>query len=489
MVAAASGSQDVHATAPGEDLSGLTAAASAFAARLAFADLDAELLRLSKRCLIDGLGVMLAGSEQPGMAALENFIAAEGGVGQSCLLGMAARRVPATRAALWAGTAGHAMDWDDTQLAEGPGRPYGLLMHPTVPPLAAALAVSDLVAAEEGRPVDGRRFLTAFNAGFEVACKIAEAIDPDHYMRGFHTSGTIGTFAAATTAAKLLGLDAAGIARALGVAASMAAGIRAGFGTMTKPLHVGRAAENGVTAALLVRGGFTANEEALDGKWGYLAVAGPGGEPALVRERFGAPFTMVSPGVSIKPYPSGVLTHPSMDALLFLLRDEQLGAEDIARVTLHAGRNVLGPIRYRIARTELEGKFSFAFLLAAIVLRGRCGKSEFTDAFVASPECQAMQQRVETAFDQQIEDMGWERIRSRVVVETRDGRRLERWADENYRGSPHNPLSDGEVEAKFRDCAAGLLDEAQVEVALRDIWACDTLDDAGVLQERLSWKR
>ncbi|MGF1594275.1 MAG: MmgE/PrpD family protein [Kiloniellaceae bacterium] len=489
MVTAASGSQDVHATAPGEDLSGLTAAASAFAARLAFADLDAELLRLSKRCLIDGLGVMLAGSEQPGMAALESFIAAEGGAAQSRLLGMAARRVPATRAALWAGTAGHAMDWDDTQLAEGPRRPYGLLMHPTVPPLAAALAVSDLVAADEGRPVDGKRFLAAFNAGFEVACKIAEAIDPDHYMRGFHTSGTIGTFAAATTAAKLMGLDAGGIARALGVAASMAAGIRAGFGTMTKPLHVGRAAENGVTAALLVRGGFTANEEALDGKWGYLAVAGPGGEPALVRERFGAPFTMVSPGVSIKPYPSGVLTHPSMDALLFLLRDEGLGAGDIERVTLRAGRNVLGPIRYRIAKTELEGKFSFAFLLAAIVLRGRCGKAEFTDAFVASPACQAMQQRVETAFDQEIEDMGWERIRSRVVVETRDGRRFERWADENYRGSPHNPLSDGEVEAKFRDCAAGLLDAARVDAVLGDIWACDSLPDAGVLLERLTWRQ
>lgn len=489
MVTAATAQQDVHATAPGEDLSGLTVAAAHFVAAIDFADLDAEVLHLSKRCLIDGLGVMLAGSEQPGMAALDAFIAGEGGNGVSRMLGAAGRRLPATRAALWAGTAGHAMDWDDTQLAEGPGRPYGLLMHPTVPPLAAALAVADLVAREEKRPVDGKRFLTAFNAGFEVACKIAEAINPDHYMRGFHTSGTIGTFAAAATAAKLLGLDAAGIARALGVAASMAAGIRAGFGTMTKPLHVGRAAENGVTAALLVRNGFTANEEALDGKWGYLAVAGPGGEPALVRDRFGKPFTMVSPGISIKPYPSGVLTHPSMDALLFLLRDAGLAPDDIARVTLRAGRNVLGPIRYRIAKTELEGKFSFAFLLAAIILRGRCGKAEFTDAFVASPECQAMQQKVETAFDQQIEDMGWERIRSKVVVETKDGRTLERWADENYRGSPHNPLSDDEVEGKFRDCAAGLLDDAGVDAVLRSIWDCDGLNDAGVLLEQLSWRK
>jgi 2-methylcitrate dehydratase PrpD len=258
---------------------------------------------------------------------------------------------------------------------------------------------------------------------------------------------------------------------------------------MTKPLHVGRAAENGVTAALLVRGGFTANEEALDGKWGYLAVAGPGGEPALVRERFGRPFTMVSPGISIKPYPSGVLTHPSMDALLFLLREAVLKPGEIARVTLRAGRNVLGPIRYRIARTELEGKFSFAFLLSAIILRGRCGKAEFTDAFVASPECQAMQHKIETAFDQQIEDLGWDRIRSRVVVETKDGRTLERWADENYRGSPHNPLSDAEVEGKFRDCAAGLLDAARADAALQSIWSCDSLPDAGVLLAQLAWRK
>ena len=486
---APSTSHDVHSTAPGEDLSGLTEAASRFVAGLEFGHLDADLLHLSKRCLIDGLGVMLAGSEQPGMKPLAEFIAAQGGNPQSRLLGAAARRVPATRAALWHGTAGHAMDWDDTQLAEGPGRPYGLLMHPTVPPLAAALAVSDLVAGEEGRPVDGKRFLVAFHAGFEVACKIAEAINPDHYMRGFHTSGTIGTFAAAATAARLLGLDAGGIARALGVAASMAAGIRAGFGTMTKPLHVGRAAENGVTAALLVRQGFGANEQALDGKWGYLAVAGPGGEPALVRDRFGAPFSMLRPGVSIKPYPSGVLTHPSMDALAFLLREQGLRPGDIERVTLHAGRNVLGPIRFPIARTELEGKFSFAFLLSAIILRGRCGKAEFTDAFVASPECQAMQQRVGTVFDQQIEDLGWERIRSRVVVRTTDGRTLERWADENYRGSPHNPLGDAEVEGKFRDCAAGLLDETRIAALLRSLWQCETLPDAGVLLAGLDWGR
>jgi 2-methylcitrate dehydratase PrpD len=212
---------------------------------LRFGDLGEEVLRLSRRCILDGLAVMLAGSEQPGMTPLESFVRRQGGAPDSRLVGHAALRLPVRLAALWNGTAGHAMDWDDTQLAEGPGRPYGLLMHPTIPPLAAALALSDLVAAEAGSPVNGRDFLVAFNAGFEVACKIAEAINPDHYMRGFHTSGTIGTFGAAATAAKLLGLDQGQTATALGIAASMASGIRANFGTMTKPLHVGRAAENG----------------------------------------------------------------------------------------------------------------------------------------------------------------------------------------------------------------------------------------------------
>jgi 2-methylcitrate dehydratase PrpD len=397
-------------------------------------------------------------------------------------------RLPAHLAALWTGTAGHAMDWDDTQLAEGPGRPYGLLMHPTMPPLTAALTLSDLVALETGKPVDGARLTTAFCAGFEVGCKIAEAIEPDHYMRGFHTSGTIGHFAAAAAAASMLGLDEQATARALGLAASMAAGIRANFGSMGKPFHVGRAAENGVTAALLAREGFDANPEALDGRWGYLAIAGPGGEPALVRDRFGAPHSMVSPGVSIKPYPSGVLTHPSMDAMRFLMRDEGLRPEDVAAVTLHAGSNVLGPIRFRIARTELEGKFSFAFLLAAIILTGRAGKAEFTDAFVGSPACQAMQERIETRFDETIEAMGWDRIRSRIEVRTTDGRSLTRWADENYRGGPHNPLSDLELEGKFRDCAEGLIDEGRCAALLETVWSIEAAPDVGRIFELLAWR-
>jgi 2-methylcitrate dehydratase PrpD len=468
-------------------LTGLTDAAATFAANLRFEDLPEDVLTLARRCILDGLAVALGGSEQPGMAPLESYIESLGGAPQARRIS-SNRRLPAHLSALYTGTAGHAMDWDDTQLAEGPGRPYGLLMHPTMPPLTAALTLSDLVAQETGAPVPGTRLVAAFCAGFEVGCKVAEAINPDHYMRGFHTSGTIGHFAAAAAAANMLGLDKPTTARALGLAASMAAGVRANFGTMGKPFHVGRASENGITAALLARAGFTANEEALDGRWGYLAIAGPDGEPALVRDRFGAPHTMVSPGVSIKPYPSGVLTHPSMDALKFLMADEGLSPDDIEKVTLFAGSNVLGPIRFRIAKTELEGKFSFAFLLTAIILAGRAGKAEFTDEFVSAPACQAMQERIETQFDQGIEDMGWDRIRSRLEVLTKDGRTLVRWADENYRGSPHYPLTDAELEGKFRDCAEGLLSEEQSQAVFDTVWNIESAPDAGRLFDLLAWR-
>ncbi len=272
----------------------LTREAAEFAANLKYEDIPAEALHIAKRCILDGLAVMLGGSEQECIDVAERYIRNTGGNAQSRVIGDASLKVPAQLAAFWNGLAGHAMDWDDTQLAEGPGRPYGLLTHPTIPPLASCLAISDMLGG-----IDGKTFLTAFVAGFEVECKVAEAINPDHYNLGFHTSGTIGTFASAVAASKLLGFDADQIAQAIGGAASMAAGIRANFGTMGKPMHVGRSSENGVTAALLVKEGFTFNTEALDGKWGYLAIAGRGGEPELVLGRFGNPFSITSPGTRL----------------------------------------------------------------------------------------------------------------------------------------------------------------------------------------------
>jgi len=460
------------------DSASLTKDAVDFAVGLTYDAIPEDALKIARRCVLDGLAVMVGGSEQPALEVMARYIDRVGGTPDARLLGNANKKVPAHLAALWYGLAGHAMDWDDTQLSEGPGRMYGLLTHPTVPPLSACLAIGEMLGG-----VDGKTFLTAFNAGFEVECKIAEAINPDHYARGFHTSGTIGTFGSAVAAAKLLNFNHNKMAQTIGIASSFASGIRANFGSMTKPLHVGRSSENGVTAALLVRDGFTANTEALDGKWGYLTIAGPGGDPDLVLGRFGNPMTIVAPGVSIKPYPCGVLTHPSMDALKFLMRDENVKPDDIEKIKLYAAQNILGPIRYDFATTELEGKFCMHFLLAAIAITGKAGKHEFTDEFVSRTDVSEMQRRVETIDDKEIEAMGYDRIRSRVEVITKDGRTLELWADENYRGSPHNPLTDEEVEGKLRDCAEGLLNETQIKAVIDRVW---TLEDQASVTDVLA---
>ena len=451
----------------------LTMEASEFAHTLKYEHISDYALKITRRCILDGISVMIGGTEQDALNVMYKYIEGTNGSPQARLIGVKDKKFPAHLSALWHGLAGHAMDWDDTQVSYGPGRMYGLLTHPTVPPLSACLSIGEMIGG-----VNGKEFVTAFNAGFEVECKIAESINPDHYARGFHTSGTIGTFGSAVAAAKMLNFNKEQILMTIGIASSMASGIRANFGTMTKPLHVGRSSENGVTAALLVKNGFTADTNSLDGKWGYLAIAGPGGELDHVLGKFGKPLTIENPGVSIKPYPCGVLTHPSMDALKYLMKDENISYKNVAKIKLYAAQNILGPIRYKFATTELEGKFCMHFLLSAIAIAGKAGKAEFTNEFVRSQEVQDMQNKIETIHDNEIEALGFDKIRSKVELITNDGTKLTRWADENYRGGPLNPLSDTELEEKFNDASFGQLSDNQKNIFLDKVWKIEQLDNA-----------
>jgi 2-methylcitrate dehydratase PrpD len=362
-------------------------------------------------------------------------------------------KVPAALAARIWGTAGHAHDWDDTQVSNDPAHVYGLLTHPTIPPLTAALIMAEMLSLE-----DGREIMLAFQIGFEVECKISEWMMPRHYLRGHHSSGTVGTFGACVAAAKLLDLPDEKIAHALGIASSFAAGIRVNFGTMTKPLHVGRACENGITAALLAHRGFDADPSALDGPWGFFSVMGEGFDLQKASKGFGTPFTIEDPGVSIKPYPSGILTHQSMDAMLKLVVDHNLKAAEVERIRFFAGRNIIEPIRYPIAKNHLQAKFSMPALLAMIVLCRRASHHEFQDAFVSGETMQDLQGRIEVVHDAEIDARGYDLIRSRIEVETKDGRKLVQWADERYRGGPLNPIHDADLGAKFAMCTEGMLD-------------------------------
>ena len=452
-----------------------------FVAGASLGDFPAEALALARRCVIDGLGVMLAGAVQPaGRLVAEHARAAEARA-EATAFGPAPFRTTAASAALVNGTAGHALDWDDTQLATSADRIFGLLTHPTMPPLVAALAIG------EKERISGARFLEAFLTGFEVECKIAEAIHPNHYKMGFHSSGTVGTFGAAAAAAKLIGLDRARTAHALAIAASSASGIRVNFGSMTKPLHVGRAAQNGIVAAELAARGFTGGAGALDPPWGFLQTFSHGGgfDAERIVGKLGNPHSIVWPGVSIKPYPCGVLGHPTMDAMRRLVVDHDVAPEQIAAIRVRAGSNILNPLRYEIARNELEAKFCPAFMVAAIALRRKAGVQEFSDAFVQSAPVQVLMRKVERVLDSEIEAQGWEKIRSTVEVDLNDGRRLVAHADERYRGGPDLPFTRAELYEKFRDCASLVLDSPALDSVFGLVESLETLPDLGELAERL----
>jgi 2-methylcitrate dehydratase PrpD len=442
-----------------------TAAAAAFVENVRFADIPAEAMRIGTRCLLDGLGLFVAGSEEHSVRLLIEEAEQMGGRPDALLLGRGNEKVPAAIAARVLGTAGHAHDWDDSQVSLDPAHIYGLLTHPTIPPLTSAM-----VMAQKLGGVDGKTFMLAFLTGFEVECKISEWMLPQHYVRGMHSSGTVGTFGAYASAARLLGLKGDNLRSGLGIAASFAAGIRCNFGTMTKPLHVGRAAENGVTAALLAARGF-------------YAVQGGGVSAEKTSQGFGKVWTIVEPGVSIKPYPCGVLTHPTIDLMLKLVTDYDVKAEDIDAVTVYAGTNILKPIRYPIAANHLQAKFSLPAALAMIALVRKAGKREFSDEFVGSAPMQAMQRRIYTELDAEIEKMGFDKMRSRITIRLKNGRTVEGWADERYRGGPENPLSDADLEAKVRSCCEGVLDTEKQTALINAAWSVAQLKDAGKLMQ------
>src|SRR6185436_15829471 len=454
-----------------------TAAAASFIESISYAAIPSEAVHIGTRCLLDGLGLFVAGAEEHSVEIIADEAEHIGGRPDALLLRRGSTQVPAPLAARVLGTAGHAHDWDDSQVSLDPAHVYGLLTHPTIPPLSSALVMGQKLGG-----IDGKTFMLAFLAGFEVECKISEWMLPQHYLRGLHSSATVGTFGAFAAAAKLLQLNGETLRSGFGIAASMATGIRCNFGTMTKPLHVGRAAENGVTAALLAARGFTADPDALDGPWGFYAVQGGGVSLGKTSQGFGKAWTIVDPGVSIKPYPCGVLTHPTIDLMLKLGTEHGVKPDDIEAVKVYAGTNILNPIRYPIAANHLQAKFSLPAALAMIALARKAGKKEFSDAFVASAPMQAMQRRITTELDPAIEKMGFDKMRSRIAIGLKNGANVEGWADERYRGGPENPLTDMEVEAKMRSCCEGVLATDRQTALIDAAWSVTKLTDAGTLK-------
>ena len=425
---------------------GLTRYVSEFVVHTGYEDIPADVLALGKKSMLDGFGLALAGSASTLAPLVKDYLERLGVCqGKSTVAGAGIKTSPRF-AAFANGIFIHADDFDDTQLAVAKDRVYGLLTHPTVPVLPAAFAL-----CEPGRR-SGKDLLLAYHVGVEVECKIAEAISPRHYGDGFHTTGTIGSLGSAAACARLRGLDVTQTAYALGVAAAQAGGLRENFGTMTKPFQAGHAAENGVVAADLACLGWTAAGNILEAQYGFFHAAGGGFDPKAIVDRLGRPWTFASPGVSIKPHPSGSLTHPAMGEMMRLIRRYDIKPAEVEKVDVGANRKMVTTLLHHRPATGLQAKFSMEFCMAILLLERKAGLVEFTDAVVQRRDVQEMIGRVNYYVDPEADRAGFDKMTSILRIHMKDGRVLSGRA-EFAKGSPADPMTYDEVADKFRGCA------------------------------------
>ncbi len=457
---------------------GLTQEVANYVFKTRYRDIPPEVVRLAQGFILDGFGVALAGSTDECSRIVQAHVRQMGGKGESMVLGTSLL-APMPKAALANGVAGHAMDYDDTQLSTSKEAVYGLLTHPTTPVLAAVLAVG------EKERIGGEEFLLAYILGVEVECRIADAINPRHYQSGFHSTATMGGLGAAMAAGKILGLKEEALIRTLGIAASMASGLRENFGTMTKPLHAGRAAENGVTAALLARAGFSAATNILEARRGFYNAMAGGYDESKIAGKLGGTYFMKAPGISIKPYPSGSLSHPAQDLILDLVRQHDLHAEDIATIDVGTNSNVPTALIYPMPKTALEGKFSIPFCMAIAVLERKAGIAQFVDRKVRDKKVVEMMKRVTLYVDDELEALGYDQVRSRIRIKLTNDKLIEGRYDV-ARGHPEKPMSWAELGEKFRDCASLVLPSKSAEEAIQLVGRMDQLRSLSPLLRALT---
>ncbi len=456
---------------------GVTAEIARFITTTKLKDIPGDVQEMAKGFILDGIGVTLAGTTEKGNRIIRDHVRDLGGKPEAQLLGTR-QRAPVRLAAFANAAAGHAMDYDDTQLSTSKESTYGLLTHPTLPVLCGALPLGEKLG------LSGKAILHAYIVGVEVECRIADAINPAHYREGFHSTATMGGFGGAAAAGILLGLRQEGMLRALGIVASMAAGLRENFGTMTKPFHAGRAAENGVVAADLARRGFTAAPNILEAKRGFFNATARGFDASKISGRLGNPYFFKSPGVSIKPYPSGSLSHPAQDVILDLVRKHGLTADQIERIEVGTNSDIPNALIHNSPVTALQGQFSIPFCMAIAVLEGRAGIRQFVDRKVRDPRTVDLMKRVTLYVDDEMERLGFDRARAIVKVTLKDGRVLRERSDA-ARGMPEKPLGKAGLEEKFFDCASLVMRKPQARRAADLIWTLDKIANIRTLIKEL----
>jgi 2-methylcitrate dehydratase PrpD len=438
-----------------------------FVATLSPRELPKPVKEAAKEHLLDGFATMLGGATEDASQRIDGYLRNLLSRPESSVIG-SNRKVNAQYAALANGIRGHVLDYDDAQLATLRSRPYGQLTHPTTPVLAAALALAEKINAT------GLELLTAYIVGVEVACRLADAIKPDHYLKGFHPTGTIGAFGATAACAHLLNLDLIRTRWALGITGSLASGVRAHRGTMAKSFNAGHAAENGVVAATLAQSGFTASPDIFDDPMGYFAAACHGMvDRKLIK--FGPPYFLVDPGVAMKIYPCAGVLHPALDAIIELAKEHDLHSTDVKRIRVSLGPDAALPLVYDRPRTALEGKFSLSFSAAVALVYRRAGLEQYKGATLRDQKIRAVMKRVELVRDPRLQSVGNLGCQAEIEIQLNSRRTYRKYATV-AKGHPKKPLTRDEIQEKFHQCAGEQIQENRAKRFVEKLWSIEKVD-------------
>ena len=438
----------------------VTAKIAGFVVSTKYENIPPRALGTAKTAVRDCLGVALAGSKEEDAQICAQIARQEHAKEETTVIGQRFK-TSALNAALANGTAAHAMDFDHS---------FTLMGQPTAPIIPAIFALGESLGAS------GRQIIEAYVVGFEVTGKLVHSLR-DSTHDGWHAPSSLGSFGASAACAKLLALNSSQLEMALGMTASMASGIVANFGTMTKPLHVGLGARNGILAAKLAASGYTANGKAIESGFGFYQIFHrdtPIQEKPI--EELGQSYALLSDGIRIKPYPCGGLTHQVIDSILEFRAKHGLTPEMIESVDVDVVKHTFDRIVFRVPQTGIQGKFCMPYLVARALIDGKVSLHAFTDTAVRDQHVLKLAERVQMKLDTSLKKTDPAGRPCRVTVRTKTGQIYSREA-QHAKGGPEFPMTDDELRGKFTECARQVLDEGSTRRALETIESLETLED------------
>jgi 2-methylcitrate dehydratase PrpD len=447
-----------------------TQALSSFIVKTDYGMLPRPSIEFAKKNILDCIGVSLAGTKTRINEIVRDFVIENGGSQVSGIIGGHMKSSPCM-AAFANGTIAHALDYDDTNRS--------MSAHPSVSILPAVLAIG------EQRKVSGEKIIEAYIIGYEIEAKLGLCMNPEHYELGWHSTATLGTFGALAAACKLLGLDEGQVLMAFGIASSLMGGLRRNFGTMTKPLHAGNAAKNGIIAASLAQKGFTSNDQIFEGSKGLFDIFSnkTDADLANVIAALGNPFDIIHPGTNIKLYPCCAFGHAAIDAMFNLIKRHHLSDENIDKVECGVHYRTREVMCYTQPKTSLEGKFSLEYCLAIAIIDNKIGLGQFENKKMNDDRVKETLKRIRIFVHPELKTL--ESFKNRFAEVTVHTKKGEIFTERVHTpmGTPQNPLSDSELRQKFKDCTRSILGENEIH---RVVQLIDHLENLKQINELIN---